>query len=189
MNLAISRPTTRSRSEVSLSFFSLLFAELVANCVETNDEHLEVRLHRMGADLGARIFPLLHLRERPFRRESKPIACLQFIALTAWRSLFGKVAEVMTTDQPGEYYLVDRGMILNKYISVSESEANANSMVNCAYFAAGIIEGMMQIASFKDTRVDAVFTHAGSLLVVDDPMNVTFVVRIDGAARKSISLS
>jgi len=172
---SILRPTTRSRAEVSLSFFSFLFAELVAHCSE-GEEHLELGLHRMGLDLGLRIFPLFHLRDRPFRRELKPLGGLQFIASSVWKSLFGPAAEIMTTDQPNEYYLVDRGMLLNKFISISESDASANNMVNCAYFAAGLIEGMMHSASFKQTRVEALFTHAGSVKV--DPMHVTFVVRI-----------
>ena len=86
----------------------------------------------------------------------------------------------MATDQPTEFYLVDKGMILNRYISVSAEAAQTGSAVNCANFAAGIIEGMMRAAGFSKTKVDAVYTHAGSLELVDDPANVTFIVKLDG---------
>jgi hypothetical protein len=58
-------------------------------------------------------------------------------------------------------------------------------MVNCASFAAGIVEGMMQLAGFTNTKVEAVYTHSGSMQVVEDHMNVTFVVSLDGP-RKSL---
>lgn len=171
---AISRPTTRSRSEISLSFFSFLFSELVASSIE--GEHLEDRLQRIGSDIGVRTFALFHLRDRPYRRETRPSMCLQFIGSLVWKSLFGKIAQVIATDQPGEYYLIDRSMILNKYISISENEALENSMVNCAYFAAGIIQGMMHVAGFTTVKVEAVFTLAGNIQVIDEPANVTFIV-------------
>ena len=177
----IARPTTRSRAETSLSFFSFLFAEVVAGAA-TAEEHLEHRLHTLGISIGQRIFPLLHLRERPFRRETTSTNCLQFIASSVWRSLFGKAAEVLATDRADELYLVDRGMVLNRYISVSASEAAEGTMVNCATFAAGIVQGMMQTAGFLTTHVEALFTQAGSAQV--DPMNVTFVVRLGGGSRK-----
>ena len=179
----ITRPTTRSKQSVSLSFYSFLFAEMIAQSVRSSaqtGEHLETRLHRLGVNIGDRSLALFHLRDRSFRRETTPMVLLQFIASQVWRSLFNKVAEVMTTDQPSEIYLVDKGMILNRYISVSGEAAQQNSAVNCANFAAGIIEGMMKTAGFTQTKVDAVFTHAGSLEVMDDPANVTFIVKLDG---------
>ena len=160
-----------------------MFAEMVAQCVRTTaqtGEHLETRLHRLGHNIGDRAVALFHLRDRPFRREISPLSLLQFIATNVWRSLFNKGAEVMATDQPTEFYLVDKGMILNRYISVSAEAAQAGSAVNCANFAAGIIEGMMRTAGFSKTKVDPVYTHAGSLELVDDPANVTFIVKLDG---------
>ncbi len=161
-----------------------MFSEMIAQSVRTSaqtGEHLETRLHRLGSNIGDRAIALFHLRDRPFRRETSPLSMLQFIAANVWRSLFNKgAAEVMATDQPTEFYLVDKGMILNRYISVSAEAAQAGSAVNCANFAAGIIEGMMRTAGFSRTRVDAVFTHAGSLELVDDPTNVTFIVKLDG---------
>jgi len=179
----ITRPTTRSKQSVSLSFYSFMFAEMVAQSVRTTaqtGEHLETRLHRLGHNIGDRAIALFHLRDRPFRREISPLSLLQFIATNVWRSLFNKGAEVMATDQPTEFYLVDKGMILNRYISVSAEAAQAGSAVNCANFAAGIIEGMMRTAGFSKTKVDPVYTHAGSLELVDDPANVTFIVKLDG---------
>ena len=180
MSSVIARPTTRSKSEVSLSFFSFLFSEVVANALSCTDQHVEDRLHAIGAQVGERILPLFHLRERPFRRETVPASCLQFIASSAWRQLFNHPAEVMATDQVNEFYLVDRSMLLNRYISVSPEAAKERNMVNCASFAAGIIEGMMRIAGFSSTTVEAVYTPSAGMDVTEDPVNVTFVVRIDG---------
>jgi hypothetical protein len=167
-----------------------LFSEIISHTVhEIKDEHLEVRLHRLGLDTGRRSLALFHLRDRPFRRETSPLSLLQFIAQSVWRGLFQKGAEVMSTDSPNEFYLVDRGMILNRYISVSVESAEEGSMVNCSNFAAGIIEGMLKTAGFEKVKVDAAFTHSG-IDIVSDPGNVTFIVRIgtddDKVNRRSI---
>jgi hypothetical protein len=68
-------------------------------------------------------------------------------------------------------------MILNRYISISSEAAEEGSMVNCANFAAGIIEGMLQTAGFNTVKVDAAYTNSGRD-IVDDPVNVTFIVKI-----------
>jgi hypothetical protein len=178
---ALSRPTARSRQEVSLSFFSLLFSEIVSSShSESQDVHLEDRLHAMGFGIGERFLALFHLRDRPYRRETNPTSCLQFIANSAWRQLFGHSAEIQATDKPSEFYLVDRSMLLNKFISVSPEAAVSGNLVNCASFAAGIIEGMMHMAGFTRTKAEAVYTHSGTLQAVDEHMNVTFIVAFDG---------
>jgi hypothetical protein len=181
MASVITRPTARSRSEVSLSFFSLLFSEIVsASHTESRELHLEDRLHALGVEIGERCLGLFHLRDRPYRRETSPTSCLQFIANSVWRHLFGHPAEIQATDRPTEYYLVDRSMLLQRFISVNPESALEGSMVNCSSFAAGIIEGMMKLAGYSKTRVDAVYTHSGSLQAVEEHMNITFIVSLDG---------
>jgi hypothetical protein len=179
MSSVIARPTTRSKQEVSMSFFSFLFSEMVtlANA-SSADVHLEEQLHRMGFQVGERSLSLFHLRERPFRRETSATSCLQFIANSVWKQLFGRPAELQSTDQTGEYYLVDKGMLLNRFISISPEAAKDNTMINCACFAAGIVEGMMRIAGFRSTKVEAAYTLAGSIDVMNEPQNVTFVVHL-----------
>lgn len=180
MTSVIQRPTTRSKQEVSLSFFSFLFSEIVAISNQSNaDVHLEEQLHRLGVRVGEKSIALFHLRERPFRRETSAISCLQFIANSVWKQLFGRPAELQSTDQTGEWYLVDKGMLLNRFISISAEAAKENTMVNCASFAAGIVEGMMRIAGFSNTKVEAAYTLAGSMEVMNEPQNVTFVVHLD----------
>ena len=186
MSSVISRPTTRSKQEVSLSFFSFLFSEMVTQAHKySTDEHLEHRLHRLGVTVGERAIGIFHLRDRPFRRETSAISLLQFIAGSVWKSLFQRPAEVMATDQQSEFYLVDKHMLLNKFISVSMESAQEGTMVNCANFAAGIIEGMVKTGGFKHTKVEAVFTHSGTIEVVDEPGDVTFIVRTDGISDRN----
>jgi hypothetical protein len=86
----------------------------------------------------------------------------------------------LATDQPNEFYIVDRHMILNRYMSVSQDAAKDGNMINCTSFAGGIIEGMMKTAGFSTTKVDAVYTHAESDQVINDPANITFIVKIEG---------
>jgi hypothetical protein len=180
MTSVLTRPTGRSRSEISLSFFSFLFSEIVSSS-HSPDVHLEDRLHALGIEIGERTLPLFHLRDRPYRRETSATGCLQFIAYSVWRQLFGRAAELQATDKPSEIYLVDKFMILNRFISISPEAAVQGTMANCASFAAGIVEGMMHIAGFPTTKVDAMYTHAGSAQAVDEHMNVTFIVSLDGA--------
>ena len=180
MTSVINRPTTRSRDETSLSFFSFLFAEIVSL---SHEGHLEDRLHALGVSVGERCLPIMHLRDRPFRRETSATSCLQFVANSVWRQLFGHPAEVQATDRQQEFYLVDRQMVLNRFISVSPEAAKEGTMINCASFAAGIVEGMMRLAGFSRTSVEAVFTHSGSMQVLEDPAHVTFVVLLDGRSK------
>jgi trafficking protein particle complex subunit 5 len=157
-----------------------MFAEIVAHANRNSKgDHLETRLHRLGLNVGERALALFHLRERQFRREPTVLGMLQFIASYVWKSLFQKPAQVLATDNPEEFYVVDRNMILNKYMSVSTEAARENSMINCTNFAAGIIEGMMHSAGFPNTKVDAAYTHSGSLDVVNDPTNITFIVHVN----------
>jgi hypothetical protein len=74
-------------------------------------------------------------------------------------------------------------MVLNRFISVSPEAAKEGTMINCASFAAGIVEGMMRLAGFSRTSVEAVFTHSGSMQVLEDPAHVTFVVLLDGRSK------
>jgi hypothetical protein len=180
MSSVLARPISRSRAEVSLSFFSLLFSEIVSSShTETPEVHLEDRLHALGVEIGERCLALFHLRDRPYRREINPTSCLQFIANSVWRHLFGHPAEIQATDRPTEFYLVDRSMLLQKFISVSPESALEGSMINCSSFAAGIVEGMMKLAGFSKTKVDTVFTHSGSLQAVEEHMNITFIVSLN----------
>ncbi len=177
----ISRPTTRSSHETSFSFFAALFSEIVAHANRNaTHEHLEHRLLRLGTTVGQKALAILHLRDKQFRREPIPLGLLQFIASYVWKCLFLKPAQVQATDNPNEFYIVDRNMILNRYISVSPDAAQDSSMVNCCYFAAGVIEGMMHEAGFIRAKVEAAYTHAGTMDVVNDPGNITFIVHVTG---------
>lgn len=140
-------------------------------------------MHALGVSVGERCLPLFHLRERPFRRETSATSCLQFVASSVWRQLFGHSAEIQATDRQTEFYLVDRQMILNRFVSVSPETAKEGTMVNVSSFAAGIVEGMMRLAGFSKSTVEAVFTYSGTLQVIDEPWNVTFVVSLDGHSK------
>jgi hypothetical protein len=61
------------------------------------------------------LLDILYLREKPYRRETKLLGLLQFIAGPVWRTVFGRSADL--SESPEEYFIIDKQLILNKYIS------------------------------------------------------------------------
>jgi len=92
----LDRPITRSRTDVSLSAFSFLFAELVQYS-QTRIAHvheLETRLSNIGAQVGARLMELMVYREKQGKRDLRIVPVLSFIAGQMWKSLFNKPADL-----------------------------------------------------------------------------------------------
>ncbi|CEP63726.1 TRAPP subunit TRS31 LALA0_S09e01112g [Lachancea lanzarotensis] len=76
------------------------------------------------------------------RRDLKPVEILQFIHSTVWTYLFGRVSDdlVKSSERDNEYMLVDSAPMLSQFIS--------STNVQCDFFVCGIIEGILDSASF-----------------------------------------
>jgi len=92
----LDRPVGRPRTEISLSAFSYLFAEIVqySQGRVTHIQELEARLANLGASVGSRLMEVLILRDRGGKRELRIIPVLSLIATTLWKNLFGKQADL-----------------------------------------------------------------------------------------------
>ncbi|GAB1206491.1 hypothetical protein APSETT445_005180 [Aspergillus pseudonomiae] len=131
------RHLNRSRTaELSRASFAFLFAEMVTYAQRrvTGIQDLEKRSSTSAAppNRPLRILPLLHLIHGPL-----------------WRLLFNRPADALehsvSPDTPNEYMITDNDPLVNTYISVPKEM----SMLNCAAFVAGIIEGVCDGCGFE----------------------------------------
>merc|ERR1719293_206276 len=133
------RPLQKARTDVSLSAFAFLFAEVVDYCLKKVSvmQELEDRLHELGVPMGARILDLYCCRENRNRRETRLLPMLNFIAQTVWRQLFGHAADLLKgQDHENEYMINDKALPVNHFISVPRDLGP----VNCGAFVAGVVE-------------------------------------------------
>mmetsp|Transcript_8368 Transcript_8368/g.21557 ORF Transcript_8368/g.21557 Transcript_8368/m.21557 type:complete len:168 (-) Transcript_8368:200-703(-) len=107
---------------------------------------LEITLHRTGQCVGAKVYELVSAREKSGRRESGIVEVLQFISITCWKCLFGKVADSLerSTDSETEFMIHDARPMTNRFISLPPSLGQ----LNCASYIAGIVAGMLACAQF-----------------------------------------
>ena len=143
-----------------------LFTAIVQYCCGFDDA--DVRLHTIGMSTGLRLLDMLYNKEKPFRRETKLLGILQFIAGPVWRSVFGRTADL--SESPEEFFITDKQLILNKFISPPPGE----DIFNCGgSFAAGLVEGMLKAADFHRS------VHADFLAdkIEDDWMSTTLVIK------------
>ncbi|SCU88584.1 LAFA_0E13520g1_1 [Lachancea sp. 'fantastica'] len=101
------------------------------------------------------------------RRDLKPVEILQFIHSTVWTYLFGRVSDdlVKSSERDNEYMLVDSAPMLSQFIS--------STNVQCDFFVCGIIEGILDSASFPCN----VTVH--SVPEPNSEQKVVFVVRFE----------
>jgi len=166
------RPLHKQRTEVSLSAFAFLFAEVVDYCLKKVGamQELEERLHELGVPIGARVLDLYCCRENRNRRETRILPMLSFVAQTVWKQLFGHTAELLKgQDHENEYMLNDKALLVNRFVSVPHDFGS----VNCGAFVAGIVEGILCSAEFP---------AKASAHTVDEPgggSSTTILVRFD----------
>ncbi|OGE53182.1 hypothetical protein PENARI_c008G11966 [Penicillium arizonense] len=166
------RHLNRSRNaELSRASFAYLFGEMVTYAQRrvTGIQDLEKRLNEQGYPLGLRLLDLLFYRSTstsssalsssstsssPPNRPLRIITLLHLIHGPLWRLLFGRSADALehsvSPDTPNEYMITDNDPLVNTYISVPREM----SMLNCAAFVAGIIEGVCDGCGFE-TKVSA----------------------------------
>jgi len=139
---------------VSLSFFALLYSELVQyhqNRVDSISE-LERRLESTGYGVGLRVLELLAYRSKEYRRETRLMNMLQFVSTQVWKALFGKAADSLerSIDHADEFMIVDYTPITSTFVSVP---ADFGGLSVDAYLS-GIIAGVLEGAGFP-ARVTA----------------------------------
>ena len=76
------------------------------------------------------------------KREIGIVNMLHFINQQVWKGLFGRAGdEIKQNDQDDcEYWIIDKQPITNKFTSVGQA---ATDGPNCAFFIAGIIQGIL----------------------------------------------
>ncbi len=139
----------RRTPEISLSAFSFLYAEILANqhAKSKGLVDLENRLNKLGYRVGQKVYELLLLREiKNAKRGLKIIEILQFVHTTVWRTLFGRTADELekSQSQDTEYMLIDKCPMVSQFITPPKDI----SQLNCAAFMGGIIEAVLDSALF-----------------------------------------
>lgn len=144
------RSLQRKRGEVSESAMALVICEAVQYLQKQAKgiSDLEERLNRLGYHIGQRVLELITLREgKSAKRETKVLGILQFVHTMVWRALFGRPADALerSTEDPSQYMIIDNEPLVTRFISVPKDM----SQLNCAAFAAGIIEAVLDASSFS----------------------------------------
>ncbi|KAF4678476.1 Trafficking protein particle complex subunit 5 [Perkinsus olseni] len=152
---ALTRPILAGTTEVSQAAVSHLFCEMVCYAVRRqgpDNEHLETKLHRMGASLGPGLLELTYMRDTSRsmsrKRDYKVLPLLYHIASYLWKTLFDS-----SPLPPGS----------------DESEDN---LVNCGAFAAGLVEGALNAAGMPCKCASAYTSDDPEA----DPMAITIIV-------------
>mmetsp|Transcript_234 Transcript_234/g.591 ORF Transcript_234/g.591 Transcript_234/m.591 type:complete len:193 (+) Transcript_234:193-771(+) len=158
----VDRPLPKGKNEVSLSAFAFLFSELVQYSQKnvTNITDLQRKLEEAGHGIGVRLLEVLCFRDKQCRREIRLLELLKFIISNVWRCCFNKAADALelSNDADDEYMIIDKDLLVNKFISVPKNYGD----LNCGAFVAGIVKGVLDSAGFP-SRVSAHFVPvAGS---------------------------
>ncbi|CRG84399.1 Transport protein particle subunit trs31 [Talaromyces islandicus] len=155
------------KADLSRASFAFLFAEMVTYAQRrvTGIQDLEKRLNEQGYPLGLRLLDLLFYRSvssssssalsssstssSPPNRPLRILPLLHLIHGPLWRLLFQRPADALehsvSPQTPNEYMITDNDPLVNTYISVPKEM----SMLNCAAFVAGIIEGVCDGCGFE----------------------------------------
>ncbi|KAJ6144863.1 hypothetical protein N7470_008758 [Penicillium chermesinum] len=156
------RHLNRSRNaELSRASFAYLFGEMVTYAQRrvTGIQDLEKRIPPRPPSARPTLLPLhLHLLLRSLQllhllvSPNRPLRILSLLHLIhgpLWRLLFQRAADALehsvSAETPNEYMITDNDPLVNTYISVPREM----SMLNCAAFVAGIIEGVCDGCGFE----------------------------------------
>ncbi|KAJ3120644.1 TRAPP subunit trs31 [Nowakowskiella sp. JEL0407] len=169
----LDRSLLLKRTDVSLSAFSFLFAEILSYSQNRSlgVQDLEKRLSEFGYRVGIRTLELLWFREKQGKRETKVLQTLYFIHSNLWKYLFGKQADSLekSTENEDEYMISDNEPNITKYISIPKEF----SSLNCGAFIAGIVEAVLDGCQFP-SRVTA---HSTATEVF--PLRTTILIKFD----------
>ncbi|GAW82858.1 trafficking protein particle complex subunit 5 [Plasmodium gonderi] len=137
----------RVPQDVSLSAFSILFSEIVQYCLckSKRGYRIEDSLHEMGLRVGYKLNEYLPYKNKT-KRFINIISALTFLSKHVWKYLFQHSSDLLKSqDSVYEYMICDKNILLNKFITVPKDYGN----INCASFAAGIVEGFLCSSEFQ----------------------------------------
>ena len=163
-NGILDKSLSKGKQEVSLSTFALLFSEMIQysqNRVKSVAE-LQTKLADFGFVVGSKLVDLLCLREKNGKREVKILNILMFVKVNLWKALFGKEADKLeqASDDDKIYYIIEKEPIISTFICVPKDKGS----LNCAAFAAGIVEAVLTSANFP-AKVTSHW-HKGTTLMI-----------------------
>lgn len=155
---------------------------------------LQQKLHDLGWQVGSRLVDIVFVREGGwgasgssrwsagaagaalagsslavgstpmwgFRRETKLLNVLLAVKSTLWKAVFGKEADKLeqANDDERTYYIIENDPLVNRFVSVPKDKGS----LNCAAFAAGVIEAALEGANFP-AKVTAHW-HKGTTFMV-----------------------
>lgn len=143
----VEKELNKEKHEVSLSAFSFLFSELVQYCLYKSKKgyRLEDCLHSMGLRVGYKLNEHLTYKNK-MKRSINIVNMLTFISKYVWKYLFQHSSDLLKSqDSIYEYMICDKNILLNKFISVPKDYGN----INCASYAAGIVEALLCSSEFQ----------------------------------------
>ncbi|KAL0479348.1 hypothetical protein AKO1_007626 [Acrasis kona] len=161
-------PIKTKPKEVSMSAFSFLFSGIVQYYQErlTHGADLEQKLSDLGYSVGFRINEIILYREKNPQRKNRVIPMLQFISNTVWTMLFGKNASSLeqSTDSINRYMIYENQPIECGFISIPKNLSG----LQCSYFTAGIIKGILTASEFPaDVKVFPSQNKESTVFIVD----------------------
>ncbi|KAI5295779.1 TRAPP subunit trs31 [Ascosphaera atra] len=152
------RNLNRSRNaELSKASFAFLFSEMIiyAQRRVTGIQDLERRLPPRPPPPRPHPLPLPPHHHQLQRHLQRPPAALRILPLLQlihgplWRLLFSRSADALehsiSPETPNEYMITDNEPLVNSYISVPREM----SVLNCAAYVAGIVEGVCDGCGFE----------------------------------------
>ncbi|KYN95974.1 41-2 protein antigen precursor [Plasmodium gaboni] len=166
---SIEKELNKIKQDVSLSAFSILFSEMVQYCLYKSKRgyRIEDCLHEMGLRVGYKLNEYLTYKNK-MKRSINIINILTFISKHVWKYLFQHSSDLLKSqDSIYEYMICDKNILLNKFINVPKDYGN----INCAAFAAGIVEGFLCSSEFQ-ADVTAHTIYEG-----DDNYNTTIFIK------------
>ena len=140
----------RTTTEVPINTFSYLFSDIIRYYSIKDNKKIEGSLSALGFPIGQKLLELHSIRkgESSRKKDIKILSMLRTIS-EIWKYLFKKeVSLEKSIESDSEYRIVDQLPITNIYASSSDG------VIDCSYFLAGIIEGMLYCCDF-DAKVDS----------------------------------
>ncbi len=151
----------RGKHEISVSSMSFLFMEVIRMSLNGSESLLQMerKLNNLGYRVGLRLLELVSLRENfnnnmassgksnTAQRHVRVLEMLQFVKESIWPCIFGKEADNLekSVENENQYMIIDNDPILSRYICVP----NEYEGLDCESFAAGIVEGLLDISYFR----------------------------------------